>query len=853
MAGALRGLITRAKPTLNRVKEGIKSTGKKLGDLSNESSQPTITKNPTITKESSHDKTKSGFDSKRNEMLSGMATKDSQTLIAIKQELGDIESLLSKQPALFSKMLSNSGTTSRQSNESGLIDLAADLFEGVNLAKNAGTAATVAEGAGSTIAGGAGLTALAIPAAAVAAIAGGGFLMKSAFDDVKEEREKLEKEKGLRPPETLGELWDRMKGDTTSTEIKKDEEKKQKAFEKSTNAVDKFSKKGVKALTGTSKEFIKTEKSLAQNNTELKKTTKEIKDFDVEEMFESIGDKIGGFWEDLKTGASNVMQGGKEAIQKGGQAVSETVGTAMGEGAAALGVPEAQQAKATMERSTNDLPDRSSGKSTKSGKNFDLVDAAMNYKGDKLTGLSEAQTRALVADTQRTESGGDIKAENKYGYIGKYQFGAGALADAGLVDMAKVQAAQKSKDWYKGGQTAFLNDKSNWKIEGGKDTYMNDAAMQDKAYSTYSNNHIKQGMKSGAISENDSPEKIASYVKASHLKGVGGANKLFKSGIDSTDANGTSAGKYAKDAISAIKNLTPEIESAMQNGTVKSTGSSGGEGVVGSAGGNGTITKDVANVNDLLIKGTQDAVDKGVKYHMGGKNSSEGSIDCSGWVMELNKSIATQMNDPNAIKPALDAMKTGAGQQGAAGIIQSVGSLTGKELSGSDVNEKNLKEGMVIGIDHSAKENGRYKGIDHIVQVVRNEKTGELEISESSSGKGVHKTDATSWLKRNASKEKYAVDPYASIREEKPELVASKEDKNQGIDKARQGSVADQINKPTTQNESSQPVVVNNVNNTNNSTVNSGNGDSTGVPLITRNPDSSVQNVNTSLMYHSMS
>ncbi|MDD5150665.1 MAG: phage tail tip lysozyme [Flavobacterium sp.] len=178
----------------------------------------------------------------------------------------------------------------------------------------------------------------------------------------------------------------------------------------------------------------------------------------------------------------------------------------------------------------------------------------------------------------------------------------------------------------------------------------------------------------------------------------------------------------------------------------------------------------VSNLNSTLVQDTQNAIDRGVKYNYGSKNSSSGSIDCSGWVMELNKKMSSELGDPDTIKQAVNTMDKGAAQGGAAGIIQAVGQATGKELSGNDVNAENLREGMVIGIDHSqsgAKSGaGRYKGIDHITQVVKNPETGEMMISESSSKKGVHLTNANDWLERNKDKPKYAVDPYANIRGE---------------------------------------------------------------------------------------
>jgi len=183
----------------------------------------------------------------------------------------------------------------------------------------------------------------------------------------------------------------------------------------------------------------------------------------------------------------------------------------------------------------------------------------------------------------------------------------------------------------------------------------------------------------------------------------------------------------------------------------------------------------MTNINNNLVQGTQQAINKGVKYNYGSKNSSSGSIDCSGWIMELNRGIASQMTDPKLMKPALNAMEKGANEAGGAGIIEEVGKLTGKELSGKDVNLQNLKEGMLIGIDYAqggAKSGeGRYKGIDHITQVVKDPTTGAMQISESSSKKGVHTTDAGEWLAKRSKKMMYAVDPYANVRNGKAENV----------------------------------------------------------------------------------
>ena len=173
----------------------------------------------------------------------------------------------------------------------------------------------------------------------------------------------------------------------------------------------------------------------------------------------------------------------------------------------------------------------------------------------------------------------------------------------------------------------------------------------------------------------------------------------------------------------------------------------------------------VDKLNNGLTSGTQDAINKGVKYQRGSRNTDTGSVDCSGWVLENTGKSVAGMNDPNATD-GYNLMKKGGT---AAGIVQSVGNASGNELTGSDVNTGTLKPGMVIGIDYSQSGansgQGRYKGIDHIVQVVQDPNSGKLQISESSSGAhGVRVQDADKWLANKKGKPMYAVDPFYKMR-----------------------------------------------------------------------------------------
>lgn len=205
---------------------------------------------------------------------------------------------------------------------------------------------------------------------------------------------------------------------------------------------------------------------------------------------------------------------------------------------------------------------------TKKGQlNFDYVDNAMAFEGQKnITGLTEAQTRAYAADVAKTESGGVVNKRNSYGFLGQYQFGADALADEGVINKQRLTAAKKmaGKDWYKKGlHKAFLEDSSNWNLEGGQEAFLKNKALQDRVFVSYTNKNIKQGMASKAIAKDATAPQIAGYAKAAHLVGSGAANDLFISGVNKRDAYGTDARKYAQQGMAAITNIAPKVEQKM--------------------------------------------------------------------------------------------------------------------------------------------------------------------------------------------------------------------------------------------------------------------------------------------------
>lgn len=260
-----------------------------------------------------------------------------------------------------------------------------------------------------------------------------------------------------------------------------------------------------------------------------------------------------------KTAAAKASQAWEAAKETGGEALASVEG-------------EASHAKGFVLDAADSLGDYA-GKTYRQMR-FDEVGAALNFKGGgQVSGLNDIQTRALAANTAKTESGGKVDADNRQGYFGQYQFGAEALAESGLVKQDTLAAAKQASggNWYKkrtsdggmGGHEAFLRNPENWNNPGGLNQFLGDKALQDKAFITYTNKNLAGGKRSGALAGNEPAQRIAAYAKAAHLKGVGGANRLFKNGVSSTDGNGTETRDYANQAAKAMTGTVAAIEARL--------------------------------------------------------------------------------------------------------------------------------------------------------------------------------------------------------------------------------------------------------------------------------------------------
>lgn len=137
-----------------------------------------------------------------------------------------------------------------------------------------------------------------------------------------------------------------------------------------------------------------------------------------------------------------------------------------------------------------------------------------------------------------------------------------------------------------------------------------------------------------------------------------------------------------------------------------------------------------------------------LKYQIGSRTGRNGSIDCSGFVGQLARSVDTALNGRLT---KLSSTLNGTSESIYVNAAKSVGG-TGR-IGKHDLERMEtaglLQPGMIISTDKGATRSGfdanRKYGIDHIVMTA--EKNGRLVIMESRSGAGVTMTDFNDWIK----------------------------------------------------------------------------------------------------------
>ena len=134
----------------------------------------------------------------------------------------------------------------------------------------------------------------------------------------------------------------------------------------------------------------------------------------------------------------------------------------------------------------------------------------------------------------KLESNNNYKAVNRFGYLGKYQFGGAALIDLGY----------KNKDYKWTCKDNICNKKD----------FLNNSEIQEKALKNWVK-ILKKYLKSKKVYEfigksfNGIKITESGLLAASHLVGAGAVSKMLKSGNVPKDGNNVKATSYLKEFI----------------------------------------------------------------------------------------------------------------------------------------------------------------------------------------------------------------------------------------------------------------------------------------------------------------
>lgn len=149
-----------------------------------------------------------------------------------------------------------------------------------------------------------------------------------------------------------------------------------------------------------------------------------------------------------------------------------------------------------------------------------------------------AKYKAAHAVLSKLESSGNYKAINpSTKALGRYQFMAPTLEDIGFLN----KGASKGRT-----TAATLADPSAWKIEGGRDAFINNPEIQDLAMRQLMESNEKTLTRMGLINEKSDPRVINGLLTLSHLYGPGGAKRFWNEGDFSYGLGNPMASVYFK-------------------------------------------------------------------------------------------------------------------------------------------------------------------------------------------------------------------------------------------------------------------------------------------------------------------
>ncbi len=163
--------------------------------------------------------------------------------------------------------------------------------------------------------------------------------------------------------------------------------------------------------------------------------------------------------------------------------------------------------------------------------------------------------KAYLAQIGKSESSGNYAAVNQLGYVGKYQFGYGALIGAGYVKSSVTSLAQ-------------LDNPNSWTGKDGitdKSAWLSNGSVQESAMLSYTQSNYTAMVQNGAITADMPPEEVGGMLSVAHLLGPNKGTPTrpgalgWRQGLGGADANGTTGDTYFQKGKFAISVLAPQV------------------------------------------------------------------------------------------------------------------------------------------------------------------------------------------------------------------------------------------------------------------------------------------------------
>jgi hypothetical protein len=206
--------------------------------------------------------------------------------------------------------------------------------------------------------------------------------------------------------------------------------------------------------------------------------------------------------------------------------------------------------------------------------NVDRVDPSVVETTTVLGGLTAQNLQELKNIIGQRESNNDYRAENQFGYIGKYQFGLAALYDEGYVNIKPPERGESytksdgtsaigpwTRSDYSSLHKRLIGTDSTWTGKNGvtsKDNWFNNSAAQERAMDNFLRRNYNTLLRLGTINESTIARELAGLLMVAHLLGPGGADVYKRTGRGQ-DGNNTSGHAYYRLGFNAITNDTPRI------------------------------------------------------------------------------------------------------------------------------------------------------------------------------------------------------------------------------------------------------------------------------------------------------